>query len=134
MKKYKKKELGLGALLGIGSGASLICVFAVAFVLAAVSSLTKDPTALTGAFALLTLLIAGAVSGFGISRLGGDGGVLVAILSSVVSTSVMILVGLILKKGALPLGAVLNLLAFLAVSVVFALLGKRRIKRHKRSY
>lgn len=134
MKKYKKKELGLGALLGIGSGASLICVFAVAFVLAAVSSLTKDPTALTGAFTLLTLLIAGAVSGFGISRLGGDGGVLVAILSSVVSTSVMILVGLILKKGALPLGAVLNLLSFLAVSVVFALLGKRRIKRHKRSY
>ena len=134
MKKYKKKELGLGALLGIGSGASLICVFAVAFVLAAVSSLTKDPTALTGAFTLLTLLIAGALSGFGISRLSGDGGVLVAILSSVVSTSVMILVGLILKKGALPLGAVLNLLAYLAVSVVFALLGKRRIKRHKRSY
>lgn len=134
MKKYKKKELGLGALLGIGSGSSLICVFAVAFVLAAVSSLTKDPTALTGAFTLLTLLIAGAVSGFCISRLGGDGGVLVAILSSVVSTSAMILVGLILKKGALPLGAVLNLLAFLAVSVVFALLGKRRIKRHKRSY
>lgn len=134
MKKYKKKELGLGALLGIGSGSSLICVFAVAFVLAAVSSLTKDPTALTGAFTLLTLLIAGAVSGFCISRLGGDGGVLVAILSSVVSTSVMILVGLILKKGALPLGAVLNLFAFLAVSVVFALLGKRRIKRHKRSY
>lgn len=134
MNKRRKKELGLSALLAIGASASALSVFAVAFALAVISSLTNDPTSLTGAFSLLALVIAGAVSGFLISRLNGDGGVLVSILSSVISTSVMILAGLIIKKGALPLGAVLNLLVFLAVSIVFSLLGKRRTKKHKRSF
>lgn len=134
MKKYKKKEIGLTVLLLIGAGISIASVAVVAFVLAVVSSLTGDPTALTGAFSLLTLVMAGAVSGFITSRVNGEGGVPVGVLSAVISTSLMLLVGLVIKGGLLPLGAILNLLVFLAVSIIFSLVGKKREKRRRRSY
>ena len=132
MKKHKRKELGLGALLAIGVTTSVGAVFAMAFILAFISSLTKDPTSLTGAFSLLALILAGAVSGFVISRANGDGGALVGILSSVIATGVMIIAGLIWKSGFLPLGALLNLLAFLAVGILSSLLGKKRSRKRRR--
>ncbi len=132
MKKHKRKELGLTALLLIGAAASVGAVFVVAFILAFISSMTKDPTSMTGAFSLLALILAGAVSGFVISRANGDGGALVGILSSVIATGVMIIAGLIWKSGFLPLGALLNLLAFLAVGIFSSLLGKKRSRKRRR--
>ena len=132
MKKHKRKELGLGALLVIGTVASVGAVFVMAFILALISSMTKDPTSLTGAFSLLALLLAGAVSGFVISRVNGEGGKLVGILSSVIATAVMMIVGLIWKGGLLPLGALLNLFAFLAVGVLASILGKKRARKRRR--
>ena len=132
MKKHKRKELGLGALLVIGTVASVGAVFVMAFILALISSMTKDPTSLTGAFSLLALLLAGAVSGFVISRVNGEGGKLIGILSSVIATSVMMIVGLIWKGGLLPLGALLNLFAFLAVGVLASILGKKRARKRRR--
>ena len=132
MKKHKRKELGLGALLVIGTVASVGAVFVMAFILALISSMTKDPTSLTGAFSLLALLLAGAVSGFVISRVNGEGGKLVGILSSVIATSVMMIVGLIWKGGLLPLGALLNLFAFLAVGVLASILGKKKARKRRR--
>ena len=132
MKKHKRKELGLGALLVIGTVASVGAVFVMAFILALISSMTKDPTSLTGAFSLLALLLAGAVSGFVISRVNGEGGKLIGILSSVIATVVMMIVGLIWKGGFLPLGALLNLLAFLAVCILSSLLGQKRPRKRRR--
>ncbi len=136
MKKHNKKELNLTTLLLIGAGVAIASVAAVSFALALISSFTKDPTALTGAFSLLALVLAGGISGFVTSRVNGEGGTLVGILSAVISTSVMMVAGLIWKGGFLPLGAILNLLVFLAVSVISSLLGKKRAKRmrHRRSY
>ena len=132
MKKHKRKELGLGALLVIGTVASVGAVFVMAIILALISSMTKDPTSLTGAFSLLALLLAGAVSGFVISRVNGEGGKLIGILSSVIATAVMMIVGLIWKGGLLPLGALLNLFAFLAVGVLASILGKKRARKRRR--
>lgn len=132
MKKHKRKELGLGALLVIGTVASVGAVFVMAFILALISSMTKDPTSLTGAFSLLALLLAGAVSGFVISRVNGEGGKLIGILSSVIATVVMMIVGLIWNGGLLPLGALLNLFAFLAVGVLASILGKKRARKRRR--
>ena len=134
MKKHKRKELGLTALLAIGALASMATVFAMALILALISSLTKDPTSLTGAFSLLALALAGAASGFVISRLNGDGGTLVGILSVVIATALMLIIGLIWKGGLLPLGAFLNMLVFLAVGVISSLLGKKKSKKRKRTW
>ena len=132
MKKHKRKELSLGVMLAIGSVASVVSVGTVALVLAIISSLTKDPTSLTGAFSLLTLVLAGAISGFVISRVMGDGASLVGTLSVAIATVAMLAVGLIWKGGLLPLGALLNLCVFLAVGVIASILGKQRPrKRHR---
>ena len=132
MKKHKRKELSLGAMLAIGAVASVVSVGVVAFILAVISSLTKNPTSLTGAFSLLTLVLAGAISGFVISRVMGDGASLVGTLSVAIATVVMLAVGLIWTGGLLPLGALLNLCVFLAVGVIASVLGKQRPRKKRR--
>lgn len=128
MKKHKRKEFTFPALLAMGSGFSLGLVPTVALLLSAVAYFTKDPSSMTGAFSLLSLLLAGGISGLVTSRVNGEGGVLIGILSAVISAAVMLAVGLIWRKGLLPLGAVLNLAAYITVSVGAALLGKRRAR------
>ena len=133
MKRHKRKEFGFPILLLMGAGFALGTVAATALGLAVLSYLTADPTAFIGAFSLLTLVIAGAVSGFVTSRVRGEGGVLVAVLSAVIATAVMLAVGLVWRGSALPLGAILNLAVFIIASVLSALIGKRK-KRKSRAW
>ena len=132
MKKHKRKELKPGAMLAIGALASLISVAVVAFILAIISSLTKDPTSLTGAFSLLSLVLAGIGSGFAISRIMGDGTSLIGTLSVVIASLVILIIGLIWNGGLLPLGTVLNILVFLAVGIIASILGKQRPHKKRR--
>ena len=135
MIKHKKKELGLTALILIGMAVSIVTVFAVSFALAVISSMTNNPTALTGAFSLLALILAGLISGFFISRFNGNGGAIVGILSSVIAAAIMLSVGLVWKKGAISYGVLINMLAYVGVSVIASVLGKRKPKKtHKRYY
>ena len=135
MKKHKRKELGLSALSLLGAVFSLATVIAVAFALAIFSAFTKDPTSWTGALSLAALFIGGAVSAFVTSRVNGEAGTLIGILSSVTASAIILIIGLILKKGLLPFGPVINAVAFLAISVIFSILGKKRMKStHKRRY
>ena len=134
MKRQKRKELSLPILLLIGTGIALASVLGVSLTLAIASYFTKDPTALTGAFSLLTLLLAGAISGFITSRTGGEGGSLIGILSSLLATLVMLSVGLIWRGGMLPLSALLNLTAFALTMIGAAILGKKMTRGTKRRY
>lgn len=134
MRKYKRKELGLTPLMLLGAGFALTVTVVVSFILAIISSLTKDPTALTGAFSLVALILSGAISGFVTSRVNGDGGALVGILASVIAASLILIVGLIWKRGLLNLGAALNILSFVGVSSVFSMLGKKRARTAHRKY
>ena len=130
MKKHKRKEFTFPILLLLGAGFNLVCVIAMALLLATAAYFTLDPTATTGAFSLLALIIAGAVSGFVTSRVNGEGGALIGAVSAVIAALVMLAVGLIWRGGLLPLGAVLNVIAFTVISSASALLGKKR-KKHK---
>ena len=132
MKKHKRIELSPAVLIAIGTISSIASVAVMALILAVISSLTKDPTSLTGAFSLLALVLAGAVSGFLISRLVGDGGSLVSMLSIAIATALMLIVGIIWKGGLLPLGALLNLLVFLAVGIIASKLGNKRPRKKRR--
>jgi uncharacterized membrane-anchored protein len=134
MKKHKRKEFTFPALLSMGVGFALASLLAVAMLLAVISYFTADPTAYTGAFSLLSLVAAGAVSGFVTSRVNGEGGVSVATLSALITAALIAVVGLIWKGGLLPLGALLNLAAFSVTSVAAAALGKPRKSKHRRKY
>ena len=134
MRKRKSKELGLVALIMIGTAVGLGTIIATAFILALISSLTKDPTSLTAGLSLATLLISGAVSGFVISRANGEGGALVGISAAVISAALLIIIGLIMSAGRLKLGVFINVVAYLSVAVFGSILGKKRIKRRRRKY
>ena len=128
MKRQKRKELSLPILLLIGAGISLASVLTMTLILAIASYFTKDPTSLVGAFSLLSLLLAGAISGFVNARIGGEGGALIGIISASVASLIMLSVGLIWRGGMLPLSALLNLTAFILTSVGSAILGKKRAR------
>ena len=134
MKKRKRKDLGLTALMLMGAGFALALIIAMAFIISLISSFTSDPTAMTGALSLVALLLAGATAGFVSSRVNGDGGALVGILSAVISASVILTVGLIARAGRLSIGVFINALAYIAVSALASILGKKRVKRRKRRY
>ena len=131
MKRRKKREFSLPILLLMGAGFALCTAVAVSLILAIAAYMTSDPTAMIGAFALLSLALAGAISGFVTSRVNGDGGALVGVLSAIICAVVMLAVGLVWKGGPLPLGAVLNIAVFVATSSFSALLGKRKHKRRR---
>ena len=128
MKRQKRKELSLPILLLIGAGVSLASVLTMTLILAIASYFTKDPTSLVGAFSLLSLLLAGAISGFVNARIGGDGGSLIGIISASLASLIMLSVGLIWRGGMLPLSALLNLTAFILTSVGSEILGKKRAR------
>ena len=134
MKKHKRNEFGLTTLMLLGTAFAIAVLVAVSFILSVISSMTKNPTALIGAFSLIALILSGAISGFVTSKVNGDGGMLVAILSSVISAFTILAIGLIWKGGAIKLSVPLNLLVFIAVSVIASLLGKKQPKRKKQRY
>ena len=132
MKKHNKKEKSFPALLMIGAGVSLASVALISFVTAIASSFTKDPTSLTGAMSLISLLLAGVISAVISSRQNEDAGVLIATLSAVISAILMLAVGLIMKGGLVPFGTLINHTAFVGISALTAALAKRRPKRRRR--
>ena len=134
MKKHKRKEFGLTALMLLGAAFALAVLMIVSFVLSLISSMTKDPVSLIGALSLVALILSGAISGFVTSKVNGDGGVLVAILSSIISAFTILAIGLIWKGGAIKLSVPLNLTVFIAVSVIASLLGKKQPKKSKHRY
>lgn len=130
MKKHKRKEFSFPVLLVMGAGFSLVTVLITSLALALAAYFTKDPTSLTGAFSLLSLVLAGGISAFVTAKVNGEGGSLIGILSAVICALVILAVGLVWRGGLLPLGAVLNVSAFVTVSIAASLLGKHRSARH----
>ena len=134
MKKTIKAELGTLPKLLIGAIAAAASIVVVSFILSLISSLTKNPTALTGVFSLLSLIIAGALFGFISSKLNGDGGIAIIFVSSVITALIMSAIGLIWCGGKVHFGVFLNYLAFIGTVALCAVIagkiggGKRRHK------
>jgi uncharacterized membrane protein len=103
-----------------------------AFIGALILSRTEDPTGHVGLCGMAVLFITAAVSGFTTSRYKGEGGVMPAVLASLFFTLVLLMIGLIGGEGKLPLVNVINLLTFMIISAVFALLGQKREKKRRR--
>lgn len=134
MKKSMKRELGILPKLLIGVGIAALTVVAVSFTLSVISSLTKDPTSLTGIFSLLSLIIAGAVFGFIYTGLSGEGGGAIAFISSAITALLMSIAGLIWCGGKVPFGVFLNYLAYVGATGIFTLLRTRLGFGRRRRY
>ena len=110
---------------------SLVVILALSFVMALVANSTSDPTANIGIYSLLVLVLSGGVCGFCMSRAKGEGGVLHALLVSLVVSIFMLIIALIAGGGKLSLGSFMNYGCYIAVAVLFSYLGKKRERRHR---
>lgn len=106
--------------------------FTAAFIGAIILSKTENPTGHVGLCGMIVLFVTAVASGFATSRYKGDGGMLPAVLSSLFFVLVVLVIGLVAGKGKLPLIGVINLGAFMLISALGALLGKKRERKRRR--
>ena len=113
----------------------ILCVavfFLAAFIGAVILSRTENPTGHVGVCGMAVLFTTAAVCGFATSRYKGEGGVMPAMLASLFFVLVLLMVGLIGSSGKLPLVNVINLIAFMIISALGALLGRKRERKRRR--
>ncbi len=125
----KKREAPSGITVMLaGTLASFIITAALSFIFSFIAYSMPDPDGSVGIFSIASLIIAAAAVGFSVSKIRGDGGVILAVLSALLFTLILLLAGLIAGGGALSLGCIINYLCHIAVSALAAVLGRRRRK------
>ena len=130
--KRRTKETGSLGIFLFGIIGSALLIVLLSFVMAIIANSSDDPTSKIGIYSLLTLLISAAISGVAISRIKGEGGFGVAALTALTVALIMTFIGIIMSGGRLTLGCFMNYGCYLGVSVMFAYLGRKKEKRHKR--
>lgn len=110
---------------------SVAVIFLLSIVMALVASGSDDPTAKIGIYSLVAILISGAVSGFFISKIRGEGGVLYSLFVSLGVSAFIIIAALIASGGRISGGSFMNCACYAGVFTAFAYLGRRREKRHR---
>lgn len=118
--------------LFFGITVSTAVFFVCAFLSAIILSRLENPTAKLGMVSLIAFLTGGAVCAFSTAKYKGEGGFAPAMLSSLFLTLVLLLAGLIMTRGSLPLITIINLLCYLGVSALAAIIAVRRPSGHRR--
>lgn len=133
MKFYSRRKNGRGrkGALIFGILFSAISFLAFALICSLFVSVFKNPIGIIGISSLITLLFSGAVSGFCTAKFKGDGGIAEAGISSAVFIAIILSIGLVSTKGRLPLLNLVNMAAYLTVSLIFAAIAKRKRKRRR---
>ena len=133
MKKHKsqrRERSGAKAIL-FGTLMSLGLLFAVSAAASFVLLKLEDPISFLGAGSLASLLISGAISAFITAKYKGEGGFLSSLFSSLIFSLVIFSAALIIGKGKLGIGLLMNILCYLLISVLFAKLATRKAKRKR---
>lgn len=101
-----------------------ILIFGGAAICAIILSRTENPSSGIGVCAPTLLYLTAAISSFITAKYKGEGGALPAALASVLSAIIMLIVGLALTKGQLPLIGAVNFAAYAVIGTVTAILAK----------
>ncbi len=132
MKRRTLSDMPRPLMLLVGSGLALGILLLFTIALGLYAATTADPTALTGVMGLIALLGSGAVSAFINRRIFGEAGLMIALLSALLLSLLLLGIGLIASGGSLPPRCPVNYLCYMGVSLLSSLLGKPREKRRRR--
>ncbi len=134
MKKHRSKSTEKTPLAVFIFG--ILFSFATLVILSFISSLillsTKNPILSIKATSLAVLLIAGAISGFAITKYKGNLNFGISVAASVSVAVLMLAISLIFAKGNVGGGIFMNYLCYVLVAAFFAFVGRRKAKRHHR--
>lgn len=122
MKRRKNKTEGVSGLRALFLGALLSCIvyLSVSLIAGLLTCQAADPTSLTGPVSLASLMISGIISSLLITRLPEGGGILTAVLSALLFVLVLLVIGLAMTGGKLPIRCPINYLCYLALCTLTA--------------
>lgn len=124
------KNLNPPIFICVGVLFSYLVLTAISLLGALICNMTEDPVRRVGIVAFITLLLTAAVSSFVISRIRGEGGALLSILSAAGFVIVRIVISLFLS--GTELSDLLDCICYLGTGAIFAILGQKKF-RHRRS-
>ena len=126
-----RRSIGrIGALL-IGTLASALTLAAVTLIISVILYYTSDPTRHIGILTTVALIATGVVCGALIPRLQKEGGRLTALLSSLLLSLILLLVGAIVSGGRVPLYCFINYSAYVAVTALVASVAGRKRRGYR---
>ena len=110
---------------------------AVSFIGAIISNLTESPVATVNTVSFIALLLS-AVLGGTVSTKMMQGQMKIPLFSALFITLVMMIIGLIVNRGAIPKSAAMNYVCYIAVFAFISFLsrgtGKKRSRKHRRKF
>lgn len=128
----QRSQKSSGRILVFGLAVQAAMLLLCSMIAAVISSALEDPTGGVGMCAFVALLVGGGVSGIISSKYGKGGKLRVPVLSALAFVLVLLLIGLIAKKGMVPSVTVINLVCYMAVFCLFSVLAKGRRPRRRR--
>ncbi len=131
---YKDDSLGAFSKLGIGAGVSILSVLVFSILFGAIAMLFPNITGMIPLFSMLTVILSAALAGGIVSRFVTYGNLGLSALSFLLSWLLLMLVGLIINKGSLPLSVFLNFVIFVGISTLSSYLFKKRDVGMKRRF
>ena len=131
-RKSQSKETKRFKLLIFGTLGAAGAFFVISFLLSLVTYALNDPLGTIGIMSEAALIISAFISGFVISRLGKEGGMLTAFLSGLLFSLIMLLSGFIASGGKIPLSCLLSYAIYIAVTSLAALLARKKGHRRRR--
>lgn len=117
----------------IGAGVMLIAFIVICAVASLIILSTDDPLAVIGIGSVIALLLSAVASGIIIAIRQREAAVLVSLLSSILFTMMLLIVGLAVSGGKIGGGIILNCFSYIALSLLSAFLASRKKDRHKRA-
>lgn len=94
--------------------------------------MTENPTGKIKIASLIIFLVSGAISGFSVSALRKNGGILCAILSAGITSILIIATGLLFSGGSTGGALFMNALCYMLVCALFSYLGGKRPTKRRR--
>lgn len=127
-----KRSIGQPGALLIGTLASALTLAAVTLIISVILYYTSDPTRHIGLLSTVALIVTGVLCGALIPQIRGDGGRLTAMLSSLLLSLLLLLVGAIASGGRVPLYCFINYSAYVAVTALVASISGRKKRGYNR--
>ena len=131
-RKGFKKEGNVFYSVLIGAAISAAIMLALSAITALIINMTSDPLGAADIGSLISLLIGAALSGYVVARRSAESKMLTAVLSSLLFCLMLLLIGLMLGGGSLSGRVFINYLCYIGISTLFAKLGSREMRKHRR--
>lgn len=122
-----------GTVLAFGVIFNTALFLIINFLVSIILGKLENPTGNMGMVSMLTLYACALISGFSVAKFKGEGGALPSSMSSLIFVLLLLVVGLIISRGKLPVITAVNYAVYMIISILGSLFAARKPKRRRRT-